>query len=541
MSANMKKLDLKILDTNSDRFRYIKPVTSLDTFQGMSKNFHEDGLFSTSIFGKVGTQDRNLRMSYINIKIKIFNPKIYFLICGYKQLYKNIIAGTAYAKWDPKLKDFVKATNIDGDTGFNFFLQHWEEIRFVKNDSYSQNEAVNVITKYKNIALTSRVMVIPAGIRDVEIDDNGEVTKHEINDFYVKLLSIANSIPDSGDLNTTLTDRARLSLQLTMCELYDYLSTLTGQLKKSFMRRKWGNRRVKYGSRNVITGLPELPARVADERSIKFNETGIGLYHAISVFAPILIHNILNSYAQKYMNPNPGTMNLVEMKSLNRVEVKVKARVIDKWTTPTGLGKLIDGFNNIHLRNKPIIIDGFYLGLVYQNEKGFKLLNDINDLAGKEDQFDKVHPVSYAEFFYIHIFKWISEYPGTVTRYPVNGYRSIYPTYPKLLTTASSLYLAELNENLEPTGVMAPHYPNSHEPEWIDAMIPHQSRLPGLGADFDGDMCNFNPIFSLEARRDVKRYLNSNSAYLNSAGQLLHDPFSETLERVLYSLSGDVK
>ena len=141
-------------------------------------------------------------------------------------------------------------------------------------------------------------MVIPAGLRDVEVADNDEITKHEINDFYVKLLSIANSLPDSGDLNSSLTDRARLSLQLTACELYDYLSKLTGQLKKSFMRRKWGNRRVKYGSRNVITSLPDLPTRVGDPRVIKFNETAIGPYQAISIFAPLLINKILNGYAQ---------------------------------------------------------------------------------------------------------------------------------------------------------------------------------------------------------------------------------------------------
>ncbi len=54
-------------------------------------------------------------------------------------------------------------------------------------------------------------------------------------------------------------------------------------------------------------------------------------------------------------------------------------------------------------------------------------------------------------------------------------------------------------------------------------------------------MCNFNPNFSEEARTAIKKYLNSKSAYLNSAGQLLHDPFTDTLERVLYSLSGDPK
>ena len=541
MSTKMKKLDLKILDTNTDRFRYIKPVTSMDTFQGMARDFHEDGLFSTSIFGKVGTQDRNLRMSFINVKIEIFTPKIYFLICGYKQLYKNIMAGTVYAKWDNQLKDFVKSSNIDGNTGFNFFLQHWKEIRFTKNDSYSQNEAVTDIVKYKDVALTSKVMVIPAGLRDVEIADNDEITKHEINDFYVKLLSIANSLPDSGDLNSSLTDRARLSLQLTACELYDYLSKLTGQLKKSFMRRKWGNRRVKYGSRNVITALPDLPTRVGDPRVIKFNETAIGLYQAISIFAPLLINKILNGYAQKYINPNEGTINVINPKTLVREEITVKPKIIDKWTTPTGLSKVIDGFEDKNMRNHPIWINGYYLGLVYQTDKAFRLINDINDLAGKETDVKNVHPLTYGELFYIHGYKWFGEYPGTVTRYPINGYRSIYPCYPNVMTNGHDFALVELDEEFQPTDSIAYHYPNIHDDNWFDGMALNQSHLEGLGGDYDGDMCNFNPSFSEEARTAIKKYLSSKSAYLNSAGQLLHNPFIDTLERVLYSLSGDPK
>ena len=54
-------------------------------------------------------------------------------------------------------------------------------------------------------------------------------------------------------------------------------------------------------------------------------------------------------------------------------------------------------------------------------------------------------------------------------------------------------------------------------------------------------MCNFNPNFSEEARTAIKKYLNSKAAYLNSAVQLLHNPLTDTLDRVLYSLSGDPK
>ncbi len=542
MSQKMKKFDISVLDTKTERFKYIKPVTSMDTFQGMTKDFHEDGLFSTSIFGKVGTPDRNTRMSYINVKIEIFDPKIYYLICSLKQLYKNIIAGTVYAKWDAKEKDFIKSTNIDGSTGFNFFLQHWKEIRFTKNDSHSRNEAISAITRFKDVALTSKVMVIPAGIRDIEISDNEEVTKHEINDFYVKLLSVANSLPDSGSLDNNLTDRARLSLQLTFCELYDYLSKLTGQEKKSFMRRKWGNRRVKYGSRNVIVALPKLPAFAGDEKVIRYNETGIGLYQACAVYSPIMIHKLIEGYLSKVKNPNEGTLNLVNPTTLVREEVSVKPRLVDRWTTPTGLFKVIDSLRDINIRNRPVMIGGHYLGLVYRDDQYFRMINDVNDLADTGLSVENVHPVTYGELFYIHGFEWFKDYPATVTRYPINGYRSIYPTYPHVVTTNKDKTLIPLDEFFKPReGVRAVHYPDVSDNNWFDAMAVHSARLPGLGADFDGDMCNFNPIFTDEARLAVKKYLNSLAAYINSAGKLLNNPFSETLERVVWSLTGDVK
>ena len=193
-----------------------------------------------------------------------------------------------------------------------------------------------MVTKYKNQALTTKVLVIPAGLRDVEIADNEEVTKHEINDFYVKLLSVANSLPDSGSLDNNLTDRARLTLQLTFCELYDYLSKLTGQEKKSFMRRKWGSRRVKYGSRNVIVAIPTLPAVAFDNKVIRYNETGICLYQACVVFAPVMVYKLQQGYLRHLSHPTEGTINLINPKTWVREEVHTKPKLIDRWATATG-------------------------------------------------------------------------------------------------------------------------------------------------------------------------------------------------------------
>ena len=54
-------VSLLVLDENM--LRGLKPVRTNDVFSGMTKNFHEDGLFSISIFGRIGEENRNRRFS----------------------------------------------------------------------------------------------------------------------------------------------------------------------------------------------------------------------------------------------------------------------------------------------------------------------------------------------------------------------------------------------------------------------------------------------------------------------------------------------
>ena len=119
------------------------------------------------------------------------------------------------------------------------------------------------------------------------------------------------------------------------------------------------------------------------------------------------------------------------------------------------------------------------------------MINDINDLAvegevveGRVDiDLKNVYPVTYGELFYIHGYRLFPKYPGTVTRYPINGYRSIYPTYPHVLTTNKDWELIELDEQFVKTDRIAFHFPQPDDHNWFDSMAVHQSRLQGLGGD----------------------------------------------------------
>ena len=68
-------IDLLILDKN--KTKQLKPITKLNIFETSSQNFDPDGLYSTEIFGPVGSELRNDSFAYIDLKIKILHPLVY--------------------------------------------------------------------------------------------------------------------------------------------------------------------------------------------------------------------------------------------------------------------------------------------------------------------------------------------------------------------------------------------------------------------------------------------------------------------------------
>ena len=81
----------------------MRPITSLDTYVGATKNFNPDGLYSNEIFGVVGTVARSSRFSYIDLRVPIIHPTIYKTLVQLKGLYKEIMNAKEFAKFDPEL------------------------------------------------------------------------------------------------------------------------------------------------------------------------------------------------------------------------------------------------------------------------------------------------------------------------------------------------------------------------------------------------------------------------------------------------------
>ena len=147
----MKTLDLPfnvdIMRLDQAKLQLMRPVKSLDFFENVNGDFHEDGLFSVAIFGRVGEEMRDRRFSYIDIKTEVFHPVIYSKLIQVRGLYRGILSGSSYAKWNPELRDFELVDELSGETGYAFFLRHWKDIKFVRNRSDVRDMRIKLLEK----------------------------------------------------------------------------------------------------------------------------------------------------------------------------------------------------------------------------------------------------------------------------------------------------------------------------------------------------------------------------------------------------------
>lgn len=539
MNTKMLPTELWLLELTDARVRNLRPVTSLDLFEGASANFHDDGLFSTVIFGRIGTEDRDRSFSYIDTKVKVLHPKVYKDLCALKGLYKGILAGKETARWDAQLKDFVADKSPEAQTGYSFFISHFMDIEFKRNKSPARTQRVEFVEKYRSKALTNRIVVIPAGLRDLEVDSNGRKTKDEINDLYYKVLSAANNVPMTDDLDGPAMDNMRRTITATFLEIYTLLEEMISG-KKGFMLNKWGSRRITHGTRNVLTVMDTSSDVLGAPNAPSYDSTVMGLYQTVKSLTPLTIHLLRSQYLDNIFAQGESSVPLIDKKTLKQEFVEISPDTRDTWTTKDGLLHVINTFVDIEARHRPVEVEGRYLALIYKGEdKTFKVFYDIRELPPHLDK-KRVSPITLCELIYLSGYQRWNSYYVSVTRYPVTGVDSNYPSRIYVKTTTIGEMRRELDDRWEPLGddYVALEFPRSDIAAFVDSQSPHSSRLKGLGADFDGDTGSATSLMTEEALAESKRFLSTRQAWVSADGQLRASASYDTIELVVANMTG---
>lgn len=524
---------LRVSDNDLTRIEKIDTGAIFDS----STNFHPQGLFSTTVFGAVGSEYRSRRFGYIDLGVTIMHPLVYYAVINLKAFYKQIAEGKTLAVFDPKTKSFEKSTDATAQTGYQFFISHVHELKFEKNESDKRNFLIDLFEKsVKEGKHTMRyVLVLPAGLRDYYVDPDGKPQEDEINSFYRKLIS-QSAIVDPIAVKKTpeVYDNVASGLQDVSLELFVYLKSLL-EGKHKLVLGKWLSRKIFNSTRNVLSSAIDKTNSIDDVNRLRYNESQVGLHQFARACVPKSLYEIKNKYIKMIFVENTTTAFLTNAKTLRKEEVLNShiQKDYELWTSSQGLEKVIASLGNLNTRNFPVLVNKgrHYLGLVYRDEKYFKFFQDITELPEGFDK-SKVAPVTLAEMVYMSLYHLNGKYPGMITRYPITGYGSIYPCYVKLATTMSSFTLEELDEEWKPSGNVASSFPDARS-DYFNTCSVHPSHLGALGGDFDGDTVSMTMCLTDESIEEITAYLDRKEYYINDTGSFSFSNSTDTLDTVL--------
>lgn len=538
MKQALLPFNITVLSPTPEQLRTIRPVTSLDVFDGPGGNFHEDGLFSTLTFGRLGDPLRDRRFGYINLKLPVLHPVIYSRLIRLKGLYGDILAGTSYAVWNEETHDFDRSNELEGRTGYHFFLSHWHELKPAESNSPARNLRIALINKYRDKALMSSLLVLPAGLRDVQMDAHGRPEWDICNEYYQSVLMLVRNFPErTSDADVGIYDRTRYSLTLKILELYEHFEkTISG--KKGFIQGRFASRRVFNGTRNVLsssdTGVVDLDA----PNRPKFNNTVIGLYQLSKSLLPKTVYGLKTGVVGEVFNSASNNVELVNPETLKREWVEISNEEMERWSTEEGLEKVINELSIISKRDKPVTVDNHYLALVYlDDQNNYRVLRGINELPKDKDSAF-VRPITYIELIYLSALTEWNKNSGFVTRYPIENSNSSYPTKPYVKTTIVGELRYELDEEFNRRGnnFVALEYPVIKPgvvTQYHDSISVNPTKLAALGGDFDGDTVSWLSLYSNEAIKETDDYFKTRAAYVKAGGGLNFSVGIHTLQLVL--------
>lgn len=477
----MDPLNIELLFATDDDVKMLRSVKVLDITDGMTKNFHPDGLFSLDIFGKPGGELRNRRFSYIDLGLKVIHPTLFKAIVRMKALYGDVIAGKAFALFDKKTKDFVKSTITEGQTGFEFFVSHLHELQFEDRKAQSRRTGIKLIEKYRANPYINKLLVLPAGLRDYMVDDTGKPSEDEINSFYRKVMKVSFSLSNiSVETNIEYLDQTRNAIQNAIQELYEHIINMLRGKKKA-IQGHWSTRAVINSTRNVITSHVSNITEYGGNGSVTANQTVLGLHQYLRSIIPVVVKAIREKFSYNVFPGNNGQAVMIDPKTLKKELVRVDAYHYDRWITYDGIEKTLASYGDQHLRHLPLKIAGRYMMLIYEDGKVFRMLQDIDDLPEHLDR-SKVRPMTLTEMLYTCTYELAPEVYGYNTRYPVASYGGVYPSEVYLRSTVNTLVLEELDEVWEKKPYKAMEFPITGQ-KFFESMCPAAKNLAALGAD----------------------------------------------------------
>ncbi len=257
----------------------LKPVTSMIITTKIG-DFHEDGLFSESIFGALGSNDRRIVFSYVDLYGYVIHPSIYRILMQLDRKIEKFISTEKSFILD---KDGHLEISSKGVTGMKEFIKLFPKIKW-RGETDLRNKLIKTVkreTKNGTIFI-DKIIIIPPDLRPAVKGEDGNWMIDTLNDIYISVMRKAFQLRSSG--SGPLFDLLNYAMHQSVMEHDNFIRSKIGK-KHGIIREQMLGKRIDFSGRAVITPDPNL----------KINQVGVPLRLAIGLFEPFIMHRLLYS------------------------------------------------------------------------------------------------------------------------------------------------------------------------------------------------------------------------------------------------------
>ena len=544
----MEPFNISVLDVDEYIKKFnIREVTSTFIYENSTNSLHKEGLYSELIFGEFGDKRRKYRAGYINLNTKIFNPIIYRAIITISNLYEDIISGRRYAVFDSKEKDFVLAKMDDegANTGMTFFKKYFDKLNIKETPSIKRNNKIKIFKKYKKNIYTDKLFVMPAGLRELEIGDDGNVKENEIANIYKNVMNYSLGL-ELVEENDALYDNTRYHIQKKVDDIYKYIENIISG-KHGLLSKGLSSRSINYGTRNVITSSSYDVLTPDDPQYLKPDETFVGTYQTAKSLLPITVHALKTLFFEHIFDGSTETIQVITDK-FETIYDDIDIEEIYKFIDVDKIEDSINKLKNVEVRYDPVVVENIekeirYLYMIYDLTDRIHILRNLDEfkayLENNNEDYDenKLRFMTWIEMLYMATYVASIDKHALITRYPVIQDESCYPTKIHLKSTTKGRVVKCLFMGSD-TSFEFNQYPIIDLP-FHDTISPHLSKLKGLGGDFDGDTTSFTALYTVEANEEIEKYLESKRSVVNQEGTFVSGSSTDVIDLTLMNMARD--
>ena len=551
---------LKVFPLDTEKFVKVNELKEISNplFFSRSNIPTEDGLLSNEIFG-ITKDDRTSIFAYIDLGGEFMHPLLYKTWVRMDANVKNVLAEADKYKYDETKGKFVQ--DMDGKTGLKYLKEVLMTKKLKKNDSAKRNTKIDFISKYKEFLFIKKLIVVPAGYRDVDTSEDGNIGVGEINKLYDTIIRDANALKDSEDYGLTLNGTLKFRIQENIMKVYNWFifgrdpvsgedSQASGLSRKLGLIRRAGMKKsFDWGSRLVIC-TQDLRKESLSDIDVGIDEIGVPVAALCANLFPYMLFNI-----RRWFENNISDM--VNLMTFDIKEKKQELNYILDWQvvySDERIKKELDRFMHGMAQRfipieAPIDPKKVKSGTPYLQFKGRMVPDEkaaedlINGTTPAESFPLTVRPLTWCDLIYQSAVEAVQDKAALVTRFPIDTYWNQFPAKIKIISTIQTVPMVV-------DGVYYPKYPkiefsdimSNSSNKFIDVALPNNVRLDTIGGDFDGDTISIKIPYSVEANDELLKSINDKKHYISLGGinrmTTIHEGL-QALYQLTMTLPGD--